>query len=115
MKAPTEADVQRACLEYLAAVRVPAWRANSGRFQRVGKDGRTHVYSMAGAKGLSDIVGILPPSGRMLCVEVKSATGKLRPDQAAFLDNARRAGALAFVARSVADLEAALKAEGVVA
>lgn len=54
-------------------------------------------------KGIPDIAGILP-GGQALYIEVKTAKGRLSKDQEAFLENARQAGAKAFMARSVDDV-----------
>lgn len=51
-------------------------------------------------KGGSDIIGIAP-DGRFLAVEVKTPTGRIRPEQTVFLDVVRKAGGIAGVARSV--------------
>jgi len=56
--------------------------------------------------GISDIVGCL--NGRAFWIEVKTPKDKVTPAQQRFLDNARDAGALAFVARSVEDVIAGL-------
>lgn len=48
-------------------------------------------------RGVSDILGI--HKGRMLCIEVKSAKGRLRPEQREFLDKMSKLGALTCVAR----------------
>lgn len=109
----TEAPVQRAILQYLTHLGIFHWRQNAGGYADTDKSGRRHVYKMSSVSGVSDILGILP-GGRMLCIEVKSRTGKLRPSQRDFLERAGRAGALAFVARSVKDVETALRAEGVI-
>lgn len=53
-------------------------------------------------KGTSDIIGIW--RGKMLCIEVKSATGRLRPEQKLFLEAMSSLGAIAFVARSLQDV-----------
>lgn len=43
--------------------------------------------------------------GRILAIEVKSKYGKVSDDQQTFLDTVRTAGGLAFIARSVEDVE----------
>ena len=53
-------------------------------------------------KGTSDILGIY--QGRMLCIEVKSKRGTLRPEQDVFLRTMADLGAIAFVARSLQDV-----------
>jgi hypothetical protein len=51
-------------------------------------------------KGGSDIIGIAP-DGRFLAVEVKTTTGRIRPEQQLFIDAVIAAGGVAGVARSV--------------
>jgi hypothetical protein len=60
-----------------------------------------------GFKGCPDVLGQLR-DGRLLGVEVKSPTGKLRPEQSVFLDRVRGAGGVAFVARDCRDVVRAL-------
>jgi hypothetical protein len=50
--------------------------------------------------------------GRLLGVEVKAAKGKLRPEQAVFLDRIRCAGGVAFVARDCRDVARELDIAG---
>ena len=56
-----------------------------------------------GFKGCPDVLGQLK-DGRLLGVEVKAKTGKLRPEQAVFLERIRCAGGVAFVARDLRDV-----------
>lgn len=51
-------------------------------------------------KGGADIIGI-SPDGRFLAVEVKTDTGRIRPEQAVFLKVVQEAGGISGVARSV--------------
>ena len=76
-----------------------AWceRQNSGA-TKVGKR-----FIRFGWPGCSDVVGQMR-DGRFLAVEVKSAKGKPRPEQAIFLATVREAGGLAFVARNCLDV-----------
>ena len=53
-------------------------------------------------KGVSDIIGI--HKGRMICIEVKSEKGRLRPEQKDFLDRMTELGAICGVARSWHDV-----------
>jgi hypothetical protein len=56
-----------------------------------------------GFKGCPDVLGQLR-DGRLLGVEVKSPTGKLRPEQSVFLERVRGAGGVAFMARDLRDV-----------
>lgn len=91
-----------ALLEVLKALHTHpavAWaeRMNSGAV-RVG--GR---FIRFGWPGCPDLLGQLK-DGRLLGVEVKAAKGKLRPEQAVFLERIRGAGGVAFVARNCKDV-----------
>lgn len=61
-----------------------------------------------GFKGCPDVLGQLK-DGRLLGVEVKAKTGRLRPEQALFLERIRGAGGVAFVARDLRDVLRELK------
>jgi len=56
-----------------------------------------------GFKGCPDVLGQLK-DGRLLGVEVKGPAGRLRPEQAFFLERVRVAGGVAFVARDCRDV-----------
>lgn len=72
-------------------------RMNSGA-ARVG--GR---FIRFGFVGCPDVLGQLR-DGRVLGVEVKAPKGKLRPEQAVFLERIRLGGGMAFVARDCRDV-----------
>jgi hypothetical protein len=63
-----------------------------------------HWSGVMGKSGVSDIIGCLPPDGRLLCIEVKRPGGKLSKEQAQFLEDVNEAGGLAFVAYSTRDV-----------
>lgn len=91
-----------ALMEVLKALRAhPAvcWceRMNSGA-ARMGAR-----FVRFGWPGCPDVLGQLN-DGRLLGVEVKASKGKLRPEQAVFLDRIRGAGGVAFVARDLRDV-----------
>jgi putative heme degradation protein len=69
-----------------------------GTFDPVRKVYRAN-FNKYSEKGTSDILGIW--RGKMLCIEVKSATGRLRPEQKDFLDTMGRLGAITLLARSL--------------
>lgn len=90
-----------ALVEVLKALRAHpaiAWceRMNSGA-AKVG-----NRFIRFGWPGCPDVLGQLK-DGRLLGVEVKSPTSKLRPEQAVFLERIRGAGGVAFMARDCRD------------
>jgi len=99
-----------ALVEVLQALRTHpavAWceRMNSGA-AKVG-----NRFIRFGFRGCPDVLGMLK-DGRLLACEVKAPKGRLRPEQAAFLEVVRAAGGLAFVARNCLDVFSALGNEG---
>lgn len=91
-----------ALMEVLKALRhhpAIAWaeRQNTGAAQVGGR------FVRFGWRGCSDVIGMLK-DGRLLAVEVKAPSGKLRAEQAEFLSLVRRFGGVAFVARNAADV-----------
>lgn len=59
--------------------------------------------------GSADLVAILAPSGRWFCLEVKSDTGSVEPEQAKWHERARGFGAFVAVVRSADEAKAALE------
>ena len=104
MSAPiAEAVLQRlilARLNLLPGVKV--WRSNTGARQVAG--GRVIRF---GVRGQGDISGV-GPNGIRIEVEVKTATGRLTPDQLAFGELMKKHGAVYVVARSLEDALAAV-------
>jgi hypothetical protein len=91
-----------ALLEVLQALRAHpavAWceRMNSGA-ARMGSR-----FVRFGWRGCPDVLGQLK-DGRLLGVEVKGPTGKLRAEQAVFLERIRCAGGVGFMARDCRDV-----------
>jgi hypothetical protein len=62
-------------------------------------------------RGWPDLVGCIPPRGRLLAIEVKAAKGRLSQEQEAELAYLRAAGALVILAKSVEDVARAITAE----
>jgi hypothetical protein len=61
--------------------------------------------------GSSDLIGV-SPDGRFLAVEVKTPTGRVRPEQVAFIEAVVAAGGIAGIARSVEDAVALIASCG---
>lgn len=98
---PAERDILGQILEYLPYAKSVAWfaRMNSGAYQ---VDSR---FIRFGFKGCSDIIGQLK-DGRFLAIEVKRPGGLPTPDQINFMLKVARHKGVAFVAQSLADVEA---------
>lgn len=105
-----ENEIQRDILLWLGSqpdLRV--WRQNSGAMRNPA--GRLVQF---GVPGQPDIMGLLLPSGRMLGVEVKSATGRQSEKQRVFQVMMERFGGLYVLARSVIDVQQAVHAHRLV-
>lgn len=95
-----EAAIQAAICEWLDLRLIPYSVTDASRvFGRDGQPRRSKVN-----KSWPDISGVLPPSGRALYIECKSATGRFQPGQKQMLARLRAAGALVIVARSLDDV-----------
>jgi hypothetical protein len=97
-----EGMVLASILEYLELRRIYAWRNNSGAVKVERKGGSGFVRF--GKVGSADILGILD-DGRFLAIEVKSKDGRATLAQLQFLAEIAKRGGLAFVARSIEDVE----------
>lgn len=75
------------------------FRINVG--QGFTKDGRH--FSTGVPKGFSDLFGVRRSDGKAVFIEVKTKTGRLRPEQKKFLTEMRSCGAIAGVCRSADD------------
>lgn len=110
---PLETDIQAAILTYLSWDRRVAWaeRFNTGAHVVTGetKTGRkTRRFIRYAFTGCSDILGQLV-DGRFLAIEVKRPKEEPTADQAAFLAKVADNNGVAFIARSIADVKAALE------
>jgi hypothetical protein len=70
------------------------FRNHCGRVQ--GKDGQWHTFGLM--KGSADLIGWC--RGRFLSVEVKTATGRVSPEQENWMNQVNKHGGIAFIARS---------------
>ncbi len=118
----TEGEIQTAILEFLKRCPgVVAWKSGTGSFRASYKGHERFIR--IGLKGCADIIGWRGEvqreklvdskhgmivgearTARFLAIEVKKPGEPLRPEQAMFLERAKRDGALAFVASSVEDV-----------
>ena len=95
-----EQQIQKQILDYLRYRGIFCWKNNTaGIFVR-----SRNTFIPSHAPGVADILGILK-DGRFLAIEVKAAKGKVAPHQQAFLDEIAARGGVAFVARSIEDVQ----------
>jgi hypothetical protein len=81
-----------------------AFRCNVGRFRM--EDGRWFDTGLP--PGFSDIAGHRAGDARAFYLEVKTPTGRVSPQQLAFIAAMQKRGAIAAVVRSVEDARAAV-------
>lgn len=94
----TESEIQSAIHRTLASrPDVRLFRNHVGKVR--GEDGRWHTFGLA--PGSADLIGWV--RGRFLSIEVKSATGRVRPEQTNWMNAVNAHGGIAFVARSAAE------------
>ena len=109
-----ERNIQRACLDWLKAKGIFAWRQNQAAVPLAGGGFR----KFNGLRGVSDILGILPQTvsidgkpetfGNFLAIEVKQPGKKPTIDQEAFLTRVNDLGGVGIVVHSLDELEAEL-------
>jgi hypothetical protein len=97
-----EKDVQRSICEYLKLRRIPYTVTDAGRHVKQGVKARSKVTEF-----WPDVTAILP-GGRALLIECKSETGKASEGQAAMIEQLRKQGAIAIIARSASDVHEAI-------
>jgi len=100
----SEANTQRLIMVALSEAGCLIWRNNCG----VLKNEAGIPIRFGLCVGSSDLIGITP-DGRFLAVEIKTKTGRVRPEQQQFIDAIRRKGGIAGIARSVDDAIALLR------
>lgn len=108
-----EKEIQNSILDFLEYWIIKTekkgffWTNNNiGVFDPIKKIYRKN-QSRHSLKGVSDIIGIV--DGRFIAIEVKNRTGKLSPEQRQFINKINVSGGLAFVARSIEDVEREMK------
>lgn len=95
----TEKETQKACLDYLEALRLFHYRNNSGAMALESKGMRRFVRF--GAAGSPDIIVVI--KGRYIGFEIKDVKGKQSESQVAFQEQLERAGGAYHVIRSIDD------------
>lgn len=93
----SEADTQRAVLDYLALRKRFCWRNNSGAFKT-----EHGGFYRVGTPGAPDIICCI--EGNFVGIEVKSATGTQNENQKEFQRRLTDAGGKYYLVRSLDDL-----------
>lgn len=106
-KSKAETDLVGAVLEYLQLRGIPSWRNNTGAANYVDRHGKKR-HVKYGVPGASDILGLIPPTGRFLAIECKVGKNKPTDKQIEFLAAVREAGGLDVVAYVLDDVFEAL-------
>lgn len=73
------------------------FRANVGKVRML--DGR--YFDTGLPKGFSDLFGVRKSDGKVFFIEVKTETGRVRPEQKKFIKRMQELNAIAGIARSV--------------
>lgn len=97
-----EKIIENQILNYLLSKKVFCWKVKTTASYDP-RRGRFLKTSSLYKKGVADILGIF--KGKPLAIEVKTPTGRLSPEQRDFLTEFREQGGIAFIARSVDDIE----------
>lgn len=97
-----ESVTQAAILKWLKSTGLMFWRSNSGSLFLRGR----HIN--LGPLGCADISVVVPPAGRFVGLEVKSAKGRIRGDQLTYSEYLTKQGGAYFIVRSVQDAKDAI-------
>lgn len=103
-----ENEIQRAIVQYLAAVAPDVLVYAVPNASRRSRDGRAGNAVPGLTKGVPDLALVLP-KGQAAFIEVKSGVGKLSPDQRAFRMRLISMGVPCATCRSVDDVRLALR------
>lgn len=86
-------------LAYLFTQGVFCWRQNTqGTY-----DQAKGIYRPAAKKGVLDILAVTPPTGQLLCVEIKTGRDRLRAEQVGFIQSVQFAGGRCLVVKDYED------------
>lgn len=99
---PSEKQTQKAILDYLAYRPGFFWRNNIGAVIAESK-GKKRFFRY-GLKGSADIIGVIPPKGQLVCIEVKAPRSYQSLEQKEFQKEIERHGGIYILARSITDL-----------
>lgn len=93
-------ETTQAILKYLFNAGIFAWRQNTAGIPLA-----SGGFRPAAMSGISDILAVLPTSGRFLAIEVKTGRDRLRPEQVGFIRNVTNMGGVALVVKDFEDFK----------
>ena len=102
MKKSQTNETTNAILDFLFRNGIFCFRQNSGGIPLF-RDGILTGFRPGGKIGQPDIVGILPPNGKYLGIEIKTGKDKCSEVQLAFHSTARKLGAICLVVKDFPD------------
>lgn len=90
-KPPNEKQITQQIRQFLNMKRIFHWKVRQG---------------LGCVPGVPDIIGVMPKTGQLLAIEVKTEKGKMdkKGNQERFINNLQKDGAICFIARSVQDV-----------
>lgn len=97
----TEREIKRQIMHYLNACGIENWQIFTTGIPDFSRPGKFRTNP---SKGISDIQGVIPPTGRHLAIEVKTKSGIVSNEQTAHIERVLKSGGVAFVARSIDDV-----------
>lgn len=97
-----ESVIQAEILRWLKTTGLMFWRSNSGSLFLRGR----HIN--LGPLGCADISLVIPPDGRFVGLEVKSAKGRVRGDQITYAAGLTAQGGKYYIVRSLQDAKNAV-------
>ena len=107
----SEAEVLKSIMDYMAARKIPCFRRNTGatiaNYQSKAGDMKRRFIRFS-QPGMADLWGWFPWNGQHWECEVKRPGGKMTPEQAAWLQQARNGHCVAFMATSIYEVECEL-------
>lgn len=101
---PTEAQIQKAILDYLKLAGHFAVRINTQGVPMWNEGGRLKGFRKSPMVGVSDILGVQKNTGRFFAIEVKKKGGVVSPEQTTFIQEVQKRGGIGMVAYSLDDV-----------
>ena len=97
----TEAELLSFSLKYLKGKGILHWRVANGPVMHT--LGTRVIYKPSNIKGMPDIAGLMP-CGRFFAIELKSAKGRLSPEQVGWINKINDSNGVAVVIRTSNEL-----------